>query len=74
MAGGIGSFCINMGSGRLFDDAAETNMTFMGFEGKPAGYFIIFCVCAVAYLEMCIRDSLASFGVEAAVTYELRLL
>ena len=28
----------------------ETNMTFMGFEGKPAGYFIIFCVCAVAYL------------------------
>ena len=30
--------------------AAETNMTFMGFEGKPAGYFIIFCVCAVAYL------------------------
>ena len=37
MAGGIGSFCINMGSGRLFDYAAETNMTFMGFEGKPAG-------------------------------------
>ena len=25
-------------------------MTFMGFEGKPAGYFVIFCVCAVAYL------------------------
>jgi len=25
-------------------------MTFMGFTGKPAGYFIIFCVCAVAYL------------------------
>ena len=25
-------------------------MTFAGFEGKPAGYFIIFCVCAVAYL------------------------
>ncbi len=25
-------------------------MAFMGFEGKPAGYFIIFCVCAVAYL------------------------
>ena len=25
-------------------------MTFMGFEGKPAGYFIIFCLCAVAYL------------------------
>ncbi len=25
-------------------------MHFMGFEGKPAGYFIIFCICAVAYL------------------------
>lgn len=50
MAGGISSFCINMGSGRLFNYAAETNMTFMGFEGKPAGYFIIFCICAVAYL------------------------
>ncbi len=25
-------------------------MEFMGFTGKPAGYFIIFCICAVAYL------------------------
>lgn len=25
-------------------------MTFLGFTGKSAGYFIIFCVCAVAYL------------------------
>ena len=25
-------------------------MTFMGFEGKPAGYFIMFCICAVSYL------------------------
>ena len=25
-------------------------MQFMGFEGKPAGYFTIFCFCAVAYL------------------------
>ena len=30
--------------------ADATQMTFMGFTGKPAGYFIIFCVCAVAYL------------------------
>jgi ACS family hexuronate transporter-like MFS transporter len=22
----------------------------MGFTGKPAGYMIIFCICAVAYL------------------------
>ncbi|WP_455672917.1 MFS transporter [Phocaeicola sp.] len=50
MAGGVGSFLINKGSGMLFDYAGETNMAFMGFEGKPAGYFIIFCICAVSYL------------------------
>ena len=50
MAGGAGSFLINLGSGRLFTYAGETGMIFMGFEGKAAGYFIIFCVCAVAYL------------------------
>ena len=52
MAGGLGSFLINKGSGTLFDYAAEQGaaFTFFGFEGKPAGYFIIFCVCAVAYL------------------------
>lgn len=50
MAGGIGSFLINKGSGMLFTYAGDTNMMFMGFHGKPAGYFIIFCVCAVAYL------------------------
>ena len=52
MAGGIGSFLINKGSGALFT-YAETQgeaFTFMGFEGKPAGYMIIFCICAVAYL------------------------
>ena len=37
-------------AGNLFDYADATQMTFMGFTGKPAGYFIIFCVCAVAYL------------------------
>lgn len=52
MAGGIGSYIINKGSGKLFDYAAEQgeNFTFLGFEGKPAGYMIIFCICAVAYL------------------------
>ncbi len=50
MAGGVGSFLINKGSGMLFTHADETQMAFMGFSGKPAGYFIIFCVCAVAYL------------------------
>lgn len=28
----------------------RTPMQFMGFEGKPAGYFVVFCFCAVAYL------------------------
>ncbi|MCW3804898.1 MFS transporter [Plebeiibacterium marinum] len=50
MAGGLGSFCINKGSGVLFDFAANTNMKFMGFQGIEAGYFIIFSICAVAYL------------------------
>ena len=50
MAGGISSFLINKGCGNLFDYADQTQMTFMGFQGKPAGYFIIFCYCAVAYL------------------------
>ena len=50
MAGGIGSFLINKGSGKLFDYATDTNMQFMGFEGIKAGYFIIFSICAVAYL------------------------
>ena len=50
MAGGISAFLINMVSGILFDYADQSQMAFMGFVGKPAGYFIIFCVCAVAYL------------------------
>jgi MFS transporter, ACS family, hexuronate transporter len=50
MAGGIGSFLINKGSGVLFDHADKTQMKFAGFQGKEAGYFIIFSICAVAYL------------------------
>ena len=52
MAGGIGSFLINKGSGMLFDHAAEAGeaFRFFGFTGKPAGYMIVFCICAVAYL------------------------
>lgn len=50
MAGGISAFIINISSGYLFDYAEETNMQFMSFEGKEAGYFIIFCVCAVSYI------------------------
>lgn len=50
MAGGIGSMLINMGSGVLFDYTTEANVVFMGFRGIEAGYFIIFSICAVAYL------------------------
>ncbi len=74
MAGGVGSFFINKGSGLLFDFARGTTMfenkevvmsqellekgaeyirqpmVLLGFEGEKAGYFIVFCICAVAYL------------------------
>ncbi|MDL2212537.1 MFS transporter [Bacteroides sp. OttesenSCG-928-D19] len=50
MAGGIGSMLLQKSAGNLFVYADEVQMTFMGFQGKPAGYFIIFCICAVAYL------------------------
>ena len=52
MAGGVGSFLINKGSGQLFTFAEGQGAAFqfMGFEGKPAAYMIVFCICAVAYL------------------------
>lgn len=50
LAGGIGSTIINKGSGVLFDYSKSTNMSFMGFHGIEAGYFIIFSICAVCYL------------------------
>jgi len=50
MAGGLGGMIINLGSGKLFDYSIASNMSFLGFKGIEAGYFIIFCICAVAYL------------------------
>lgn len=50
MAGGVGSFLINIGSGYLFDYAKESNMVFFGFRGESAGYMIVFSLCAFAYL------------------------
>ncbi|MBR2018682.1 MAG: MFS transporter [Prevotella sp.] len=52
MAGGVGSFLINKGAGNLFTYAEGQGaaFTFLGFEGKPASYMIVFCICAVAYL------------------------
>ena len=52
MAGGIGSMIIQKRAGALFTYAenAGAAFTFLGFEGKPAGYFIMFCFCGIAYL------------------------
>ena len=52
MAGGIGSFLINKGSGVLFTyaEGQGSAFTFFGFEAKPAACMIVFCICAVAYL------------------------
>jgi ACS family hexuronate transporter-like MFS transporter len=50
MAGGLSSLILQTSAGKLFTYSESTGMQFMGFEGKPAGYFIVFCICAVAYL------------------------
>ena len=61
MTGGFGSMAINMGSGNFFTWAAAqgANFQFFGFEGKPAAYMVVFCICAVAYLiGWCIMKTL----------------
>ena len=61
MAGGLGSMSINLGSGKFFDWAAEQGaaFSFFGFDGKPAAYMVVFCICAVAYLiGWCIMKAL----------------
>ena len=52
MAGGIGSMIIQKVAGNLFTNAEGQGAAFhfLGFEGKPAGYFIMFCFCGLAYL------------------------
>ena len=61
MTGGFGSMAINMGSGEFFTWAAGQGSAFQffGFEGKPAAYMVVFCICAVAYLiGWCIMKTL----------------
>ena len=52
MAGGVGSMFIQKIAGRLFTWSEQMGdaFTFLGFSGKPAGYFIMFCFCGIAYL------------------------
>ncbi len=50
LASGLGSFMSNYGAGKLFDYAGRIDMHFLGFEGKNAGYMIVFICAGLAYL------------------------
>lgn len=52
MAGGLGSMIVQKVAGNLFTwaEGQGAAFRFLGFEGKPAGYFILFCGCGLAYL------------------------
>ena len=50
MAGGISSMIMQKFAGELFVWSDKVGLQFLGLEGKPAGYFIIFCICAFAYV------------------------
>lgn len=52
LVGGIGTMILQKVSGNLFaySERVGSAFHFLGFEGKPAGYFVIFCYCGVAYL------------------------
>lgn len=50
LASGLGSFISNYGAGLLFSYAADTNLQFLGYEGKNAGYMIVFLIAGAAYL------------------------
>ena len=58
-AAGCGSFMVNKSAGKLFTYVAEQGeaFAFLGYTGKPAGYMVVFCYCAVAYIIgwMCMK-------------------
>ena len=58
-AAGCGSFMVNKSAGKLFTYAAEQGeaFAFFGYSGKDAGYMVVFCYCAVAYIIgwMCMK-------------------
>lgn len=50
LASGLGSFSSNYGAGQLFVYAERVGLHFLGFEGKNAGYMIVFFIAGFAYL------------------------
>ena len=52
MAGGIGCAIVQKAAGMLFTRTEQLGsaFTFLGFEGKEGGYFLVFCICGLAYL------------------------
>lgn len=53
ISGTVGGFCnawLNMAAGYIIVFADESKLNLFGFEGKPAGYMILFCWCGIAYL------------------------
>lgn len=50
LASGLGSFMSNYGAGQLFDYTDRIGLVFLGFEGKNAGYMIVFICAGLAYL------------------------
>ena len=50
LASGLGSFMSNYGAGQLFYYTDRIGLVFLGFEGKNAGYMIVFICAGVAYL------------------------
>lgn len=52
MAGGIGAMVVQKAAGWLFDFSEKSGeaFTFLGYDGKPAGYFAMFLFCGLAYL------------------------
>ena len=52
-------FIVNYGAGQLFDYTDRIGLVFLGFEGKNAGYMIVFICAGLAYmLSWCIMKIL----------------
>ncbi len=64
-AAGLGSYCVNIFAGKLFTyaDGMGEAFTFLGYSGKPAGYMMVFCYCAIAYLLgwLCMKSLVPKF-------------